>query len=185
MSQTEILVGVTGGIAAFKTAALVSKLVQSDFAVTVIQTKASTEFVGAATFSALTGRPVACENFDDGRFPLGAHIELAQRAALLCVAPASADFLSRIATGAARDLLSTTYLCFRGPVLVAPAMNDRMWQQPAVQRNVKQLQADGVTVISPAEGWLSCRQEGTGRMVEPADILAKISEVLQRDTASR
>jgi phosphopantothenoylcysteine decarboxylase/phosphopantothenate--cysteine ligase len=178
MSQTEVLVGVTGGIAAFKTAALVSKLVQADFAVTVIQTKASTEFVGPATFAALTGRPVAGQMFDEQRYPLGAHIELAQRAALLCVAPASADFLARIANGAASDLLATTYLCFRGPVLVAPAMNDRMWEQPAVQRNIQQLERDGVSIIPPGEGWLSCRQRGAGRMAEPVEILAKINSTL-------
>lgn len=177
MSQKEVLVGVTGGIAAYKTAALVSKLVQADFGVSVIQTKAAAEFVGAATFAALTGRPVAREMFDDQQFPLGAHIQLAQRADVLCVAPASADFLSRIANGAASDLLATAYLCFRGPVLVAPAMNDRMWEQGSVQRNLKTLESDGVKIIPPGEGWLSCRQQGAGRMAEPEDIFATIQGV--------
>ena len=162
MTQTEVLVGVTGGIAAYKTAALVSKLAQADFGVTVIQTKASTEFVGSVTFAALTGRPVAQQMFDDQGFPLGAHIELAE--------------LHRLAHGAASDLLTTTYLCFRGPVLIAPAMNDRMWEQPSVQRNVSQLESDGVKVIPPGEGWLSCRQRGAGRMAEPEEIFAAIQK---------
>lgn len=178
MSQVEILVGVTGGIAAFKTAALVSKLVQAGHGVNVIQTDASMKFVGAATFAALTGRPVAHKLFDEAHFPLGAHIELAQQAHLMCVAPASADFLARAANGFANDLLSTTYLCFRGPVLMAPAMNDRMWERDSVQRNVVRLKSDGVIFIEPTEGWLSCRQQGTGRMAEPEAIITALQKQL-------
>jgi phosphopantothenoylcysteine decarboxylase len=106
-SGREIIVGVTGGVAAYKTAALVSKLVQSGSGVTVVLTKAAEHFVGAATFAALTGRPVAREIFDEGHFPLGAHITLAERARLLVVAPASADLLAKAAHGLADDLLST------------------------------------------------------------------------------
>ena len=174
MSQREVLVGVTGGIAAFKTAAVVSTLVQEGFGVTVIQSKASLEFVGAATFAALTGRPVASRIFADAEFPLGAHIQLAEQAELFCIAPATADCLAKMAHGAADDLISATYLCFCGPVLVAPAMNDRMWQQPTVQRNVAQLVKDGVHIIEPELGWLSCRQIGKGRMAEPKTICERI-----------
>src|SRR6188508_2159014 len=127
----ELVVGVSGGIAAYKTAALVSQLVQSGAGVTVVMTSAAERFIGAATFAALTGRPVAREIFDEAQFPLGAHIALAERGELLVVAPASADFLAKAANGQADDLLATLYLAFKGPVLMAPAMNTAMWEQPA------------------------------------------------------
>jgi phosphopantothenoylcysteine decarboxylase/phosphopantothenate--cysteine ligase len=173
----EIVVGVSGGVAAFKTAALVSQLVQRNVGVTVVMTAAAHKFIAPATFAALTGRAVATELFDE-RYPLGAHIELAERARLLCVAPATADFLAKAATGAADDLLSTLYLAFSGPVLLAPAMNSAMWAHPAVQRNVQQLAADGVELIGPEEGWLSCRQTGAGRMSSPEILLAAIEASL-------
>lgn len=183
MNAREVLVGVTGGIAAFKTAALVSQLVQSGVHVTVVMTAAAERFVGKATFAALTGRPVATEIFDETQFPLGAHISLAQRARLLCIAPATANFLAKAAQGASDDLLSTLYLCFRGPVLVAPAMNCEMWQHPAVQRNVEQLGLDGVQIIAPEEGWLSCRQQGVGRMASPERIFEAIQQKLVQEQA--
>src|SRR3954453_17001976 len=132
----EIVVGVTGGIAAFKTAALVSQLVQGGAGVSVVMTAAAERFIGAATFAALTGRAVARDVFDEAHFPLGAHIALAEQAELLVVAPASADFLAKAAHGGADDLLTTLYLAFRGPVLIAPAMNTAMWEKAAVQRNI-------------------------------------------------
>jgi phosphopantothenoylcysteine decarboxylase/phosphopantothenate--cysteine ligase len=180
MNGRELIVGVTGGIAAYKTAALVSQLVQAGAGVTVIMTAASERFIGAATFAALTGRPPARELFDESYFPLGAHITLAERAELLVVAPASADFLAKAAHGLADDLLSTLYLAFRGPVIVAPAMNTAMWESKAVQRNVSQLRADGVHFIAPGSGWLSCRQSGAGRMAEPDQIVEAIRDVLQK-----
>jgi phosphopantothenoylcysteine decarboxylase len=179
MNGREIVVGVTGGVAAFKTAALVSQLVQSGAGVTVVMTAAAERFVGRATFAALTGRPVAREAFDEGQFPLGAHIELAEQAGLLVVAPASADFLAKAAHGLADDLLSTLYLAFSGPVLMAPAMNTAMWEKAAVQRNIKQLRADGVQFVEPGSGWLSCRQVGAGRMAEPDVILESIHGLLR------
>jgi len=178
MQGREIIVGVTGGVAAFKTAALVSRLVQSGAGVTVVMTSAAERFVGAATFAALTGRPVARNVFDEQSFPLGAHITLAERGELLVVAPASADFLAKASLGLADDLLATLYLAFSKPVLLAPAMNTAMWQQPAVQRNVTQLQADGVHFVDPESGWLSCRQVGAGRMAAPDAILTAISDLL-------
>ncbi|MBI1901918.1 MAG: phosphopantothenoylcysteine decarboxylase [Planctomycetia bacterium] len=179
MRDREILIGVTGGIAAFKTAALVSQLVQAGARVSVVMTEKAQQFVGPATFAALSGRPVASAVFDDAH-PLGAHIELAQRAELLCVAPATASFLAKAATGAADDLLSTALLCFEGPVLLAPAMNSQMWAKPAVQRNVERLRADGFHFVEPQEGWLSCRQVGAGRMAEPETILRAIEALLAR-----
>jgi phosphopantothenoylcysteine decarboxylase len=180
MKGREIVVGVTGGIAAYKTAALVSQLVQAGAGVTVVMTAAAEQFIGPATFAALTGRPVARQVFDNAQFPLGAHIELAERSELLLVAPASADFLAKAAQGHADDLLSTLYLAFSGRVLVAPAMNTAMWEQPAVQRNVAQLRADGVQMIDPESGWLSCRQVGAGRMAAPEKIFAIVQEVLSQ-----
>jgi phosphopantothenoylcysteine decarboxylase/phosphopantothenate--cysteine ligase len=176
-ASREIVLAVTGGIAAYKSAMIASKLVQSGAGVTAVLTKSAKEFIGEATFAALTGRPVATQVFDPA-YPLGAHIELAQRAQLLVVAPATADFLSKAAHALADDLLSTLYLCFTGPVLVAPAMNSEMWSKPAVQRNVAQLRADGVHFVGPEEGWLSCRQSGAGRMADPERILSAIQDLL-------
>jgi len=175
----EIIVGVSGGIAAYKTAALVSDLVQSDIGVTVVMTRAATRFVGPATFRALTGRQVYTRLFEGNHFPLGPHIELARQARLLCVAPATAHFIAQTAHGLADDLLSTLLLSFTGPVVIAPAMNTEMWEKPAVQRNVQQLRADGLHLVDPQEGWLSCRQTGVGRMAEPEDIKSSILQSLQ------
>jgi phosphopantothenoylcysteine decarboxylase len=177
--NSEIVVGVTGGIAAFKTAALVSQLVQGGAGVTVVMTAAAEHFIGPATFAALTGRPVVRTAFDEVQFPLGAHIALAERAKLLVVAPASANFMAKAAHGLADDALSTLYLAFNGAVLFAPAMNTAMWEKPAVQRNVTQLRADGVHLVDPGSGWLSCRQVGAGRMAEPEVILQAIRELLK------
>ncbi len=179
MIDREILIGITGGIAAYKTAALVSQLVQRGARVSVAVTRAAQAFVGSATLTALTGRPVAADLFESQQFPLGAHIELAQRAELYCVAPATANFLAKAAHGLADDLVSTLYLAFRGPVLVAPAMNPDMWAKPAVQRNVRQLQDDGTHIITPEEGWLSCRRSGPGRMAEPERILLEIEAAIR------
>ncbi|UUO05147.1 phosphopantothenoylcysteine decarboxylase [Blastopirellula sp. J2-11] len=173
MSRRRVAIGVTGGVAAYKTAMLVSRLVQSDIDVTTVLTAAASKFIGAATFAALTGKPPASDAFDP-HYPLGAHIEIAKSVDLLCIAPASADFLSKTAHGAADDLLSTIYLAFTGPVLMAPAMNREMWAKPSVQRNVRQLVDDGVEMIGPGSGWLSCRDQGAGRMSEPDEILAAI-----------
>ena len=178
IANREIVLGVSGGVAAFKAAALASTLVQRGAAVTAVLTRNARRFVGEATFAALTGRPVASRGFDAARYPLGAHIELAERAELVVVAPATADFLFKAASGAADDLLSTLILCAECPVLVAPAMNAAMWAKSAVQRNVAQLASDGMHIVAPGTGWLSCRKEGAGRMAEPETILAAIEAVL-------
>lgn len=180
MNGRELVVGVTGGIAAYKTAALVSRLVQAGAGVTVVMTDAATRFVGPTTFRALTGRPVSLEMFDEPSRPLGAHIELTREAELLCVAPATANFLAKAAHGLADDLLSTLYLSFPGKVLVAPAMNTEMWGKPSVSRNVDQLRADGVVFVGPEEGWLACRTTGPGRMASPETIFEAIEAALAR-----
>ena len=175
LQDREILIGVSGGVAAYKTAMLVSKLAQAGALVTVAMTPAATKFVGPPTFAALTGRNVATEIFDDPDYPLGAHITIAQRAEIFCIAPATANFMAKCALGLADDLLSTLYLATAAPVMMAPAMNSQMWNQAATQRNLRQLQDDGVRIIEPGDGWLSCRQVGKGRMAEPEEILAAIA----------
>ena len=171
----ELLVGVTGGIAAYKTAVLVSRLVQAGAGVRVVMTRAATQVVGPKTFEALTGRPVLLEVFGPGAHP---HIEPAEVAELMCVAPATANILAKAAQGLADDLLSTLLLSFHAPLLMAPAMNCHMWEKPAVQRNGQQLRADGVILIEPEEGYLSCGARGVGRMAEPETILRAIEEAL-------
>lgn len=171
--QREIIVAITGGVAAYKSAMLVSRLVQTGIGVTVVMTPAAEQFIGPAALAALSGRPVAQHLFDPD-FPLGAHISLAERGELLLVAPASADFMGKAAHGLADDLLSTLYLAFTGPVLMAPAMNTAMWNHVAVQRNVARLRGDGVEFIDPEAGWLSCRQQGAGRMAAWEAIAAAV-----------
>jgi len=176
MKGRELLIGVTGGIAAYKTAVLVSRLVQAGAGVTVIMTRSATKLVSPNTFQALSGRPVQTKVFGPGAHP---HIELAQKAHLLCIAPATANFLAKAACGLADDLLSTVLLSFDGPVLMAPAMNTLMWEKPAVKRNIAQLKADGVIMIDPEEGYLSCGAIGAGRMAEPERIFQVIQDKLK------
>lgn len=172
----EVVIGVTGGIAAYKTATLVSRLVQANAGVTVVMTEAATQLVAPKTFEALSRRPVALGMWDTLTHP---HIELAQDADLLCVAPATANFIAKAALGLADDLLSTLVLAFTGPILIAPAMNTAMWQKPVVQRNIQQLKQDGVEIIEPETGYLSCGMVGAGRMAEPEQIFARIVEILR------
>jgi len=174
----ELVIGVSGGIAAYKAAALVSQLVQNGAEVSVVMTEAAHQFIGATTFQALTGRPVASDMFAAEDRPLGAHIEFAEGADLLCVAPATANILAKAASGLADDLLSTLLLSFSGPILFAPAMNCDMWAKPAVQRNVQTLTGDGYHFVGPDEGWLSCRKRGHGRMASPDAIASAIEKIL-------
>jgi phosphopantothenoylcysteine decarboxylase len=172
-----IVVGIGGGIAAYKVATVVSRLVQGGHQVDVVLTAGATQFIGAATFTALCGRPAVVDTYDS-RFPLGPHIELAEATDLLVIAPATARLMASCAHGLADDLLSTLYLACEGRVLMAPAMSSPMWEKPAVQRNLAQLLEDGVTFIGPEKGWLSCRKQGWGRMAEPEQILKAIEEQL-------
>ena len=175
----EVLLGVSGGIAACKSADLASKLVQAGASVSVVLTRAARQFIGKTTFEALTGRPVHTSAFVPSEHYLGEHIGLARRCEVLVVAPATADFLARIAHGFADDLLATLILTVTKPVLLAPSMNTEMWSKPSVQRNVARLREDRFQFVEPGSGWLSCGQVGPGRMAEPAEILAAIANVLE------
>ncbi len=173
-----IVLAVGGGIAAYKSAILCSRLAQAGCDVRVAMTQAATEFIGVATLSALSGHPVALSSFEPQTWPLGPHIECLRGASLMVVAPATANLLAQFATGAASDLVSTMYLQAECPVLLAPAMSNVMWSKASVQRNVKQLQADGCHFVGPDEGWLSCRQSGAGRMSEPDEIVKAIERLI-------
>ncbi len=185
MHSREILIGVTGGIAAYKTADLVSQLVQAGARVSVVMTKAAQEFIGAATFEALTGRPVYVSIFAPQEHHQGEHIGLARRAELYVIAPASADCLHKLAHGSADDLVSLLALTTTCPILVAPAMNNEMWIKHSVQRNIEQVKADGLHTIGPADGWLSCGATGPGRMTEPVEIAAACVNLLAKVTPQR
>lgn len=182
LAGREILLGVGGGIAAYKVADLTSKLVQAGAAVSVAMTEAATKFVGPTTFEALTGRPVHVGQWNPVEHFRGEHIGLAERADLYVVAPATADLLGKFAHGLAGDLVSTLALTVECPVVVAPAMNTAMWEKPAVGRNIATLAADGVTVVPPGEGWLSCGRVGAGRMAEVSEILEVVSGLLADDS---
>jgi phosphopantothenoylcysteine decarboxylase/phosphopantothenate--cysteine ligase len=178
MRDRELLLGVTGGIAAYKAADLASKLMQAGARLSVVMTRSARKFIGRTTFEALTGRPVYIDMFRPREHFLGEHIGLARRAELYVIAPATADALAKLAHGLADDLVSTLALSVTCPVLAAPAMNNEMWRKPAVQRNVAQLKADGLHFIGPGEGWLSCQSVGPGRMAEPSQIVDEIVKLL-------
>lgn len=173
-----VVVGISGGIAAFKSAALVSRLAQRGFEVSVVLTDSAQQFVGAATFAALCNRNPVTSAFDP-RYPLGPHIELATDCRLFIVVPATAHIIASCALGMADCLLSTLYLNMECPVVFAPAMSTPMWEKPAVLRNLNQLKADGAHIVGPESGWLSCRRIGAGRMSEPEAILAACEPFLK------
>ena len=175
----EILVGVTGGIAAYKAADLVSLLVEEGAAVSVVMTEHAQRFVGPLTFQALSRRPVYTDLFAEGAYDAD-HIALADRAEAAVVAPATANVIGKLAAGIADDLLSTVLLALDVPVILAPAMNSAMWNHPAVQANVETLHRRGVRFVGPEEGRLACGTEGPGRMAEPETILQAVLEVLSR-----
>lgn len=169
-----IVLGVTGGIAAYKAAELVRLLGKQGADVQVAMTEGATHFVTATTFQALSGKPVYLDQWD-ARMPNAmAHIDLSRQADLILVAPASADFMARIANGMADDLLATMVLARTCPLMIAPAMNRQMWENPATQRNVATLAADGVAMIGPACGEQACGEVGAGRMLEPEEIVEEV-----------
>jgi len=174
----EILIGVSGGVAAYKTADLTSKLVQQGHKVTVVMTESAKQFIGETTFQALTGRPVYSDMYAPQEHFIGEHIGLARRADLFLIAPATANVIAKLAHGLADDLLTTLALAVTCPILIAPAMNNEMWNKPVVQRNLEQLKQDGIHIIAPGEGWLSCGAVGPGRMADQEDILAVIMDIL-------
>jgi phosphopantothenoylcysteine decarboxylase/phosphopantothenate--cysteine ligase len=181
LTSFKVLLGVTGGIAAYKSAELVRRLREQGAEVQVVMTEGAQHFVGALTFQALSGRPVRTNLWDASAEAAMGHIELARWADRIVIAPASADFLARLAHGHANDLLTTLCLATDAPISVAPAMNRLMWANAATQANVATLRSRGVTILGPAEGEQACGETGAGRMVEPADILATL---WPRDTAT-
>ncbi|MFO0974666.1 MAG: flavoprotein [Phycisphaerae bacterium] len=180
LSGYHVLVAVCGGIAAYKCAAVVSALVQRGAAVRVAMTRAARRFVTPLTFESLTARPAVtslwtvADPFDPQ------HLALTEAADLVLVAPATANILAKIAHGLADDLVSTLLLSVAGPVLLAPAMNTRMWENPFVQRNVATLREAGHHFVGPGSGWLACRTVGAGRMAEPDEIVAQCAALLLR-----
>ncbi len=180
-----IVLGVAGGIAAYKVAEVASRLVQAGHEVETVMSEAATQFVGPLTFAALTGRPVGLSAADGPRGPLS-HVALARWADAMIVAPATADRIARMVAGTADDMLSLVYLGFRGPCIVAPAMEPHMWDHPAIQRNVQRLTADGVVWVGPVYGRTASGMEGNGRMAEPEDIVNAVDDLtVNKDLAGR
>ncbi|BAK77885.1 bifunctional phosphopantothenoylcysteine decarboxylase/phosphopantothenate synthase [Pseudogulbenkiania sp. NH8B] len=175
MSAKRILLGVTGGIAAYKAAELTRLLVKAGHRVDVVMTDAATRFVTPTTFQALSGHAVYTSQWDPRPDNAMAHIELSRRADVFLIAPASADCLFKLAHGACDDLISTLAAARTCPLIVAPAMNKQMWDNPPNQRNVAQLVADGVTVFGPAAGEQACGEVGLGRMLEPEEIAERVA----------
>jgi phosphopantothenoylcysteine decarboxylase/phosphopantothenate--cysteine ligase len=174
----EIIVAVCGGIAAYKVADLVSKLVQAGAGVSVAMTDAAQKFVTPLTFQALSARPVLTSTWElqDSSDPQ--HISLTERADLLLVAPATADIIAKAAHGFCDDLVSLMIAAAACTVVFAPAMNNRMWENPIATENVAKLKEHGYQFIGPDAGWLACRNVGPGRMSEPAEIVERIAEML-------
>jgi len=169
-----ILLGVTGGIAAYKAAELARLFIKQGARVHVAMTEAATHFIGQVTFQALTGNAVFCEQWDT-RMPNNmAHIDLTRNVDCAIIAPATADFVAKMANGIADDLLSSLILARDCPLLVAPAMNKQMWQAAPTQRNVAQLKADGIAILGPGVGEQACGEIGAGRMLEPEEILEEV-----------
>ncbi len=179
MKDRRIVLGLTGGIAAYKAAELTRLLAQAGAEVRVVMTEAACRFIAPLTLQALSGRPVHTDLWDASVPNNMAHIELSRGCDAIVVAPASADFLAKLAQGLCDDLLSTLCLARECPLLVAPAMNVQMWDKPATQRNVQQLAADGVAVLGPASGDQACGEVGMGRMLEAEEIFEEIDGYFQ------
>jgi phosphopantothenoylcysteine decarboxylase/phosphopantothenate--cysteine ligase len=175
LAGRQVLLGVSGGIAAYKSAELCRLLVRAGARVRVMITAAGRRFVGETTFAALSGQPVATELFDPQQEAQIGHIRLADEAEALVFAPATADLIARLAHGLADDLVTTVYLAFRGPVVVAPAMNVQMWGHPATRANAALLAERGHLLVGPAEGEMACGHVGAGRMAEPGEILEAVA----------
>lgn len=171
----KLVLGITGGIAAYKAAELVRLLVKQGIDVQVVMTQSAREFITPITLQALSGKPVFTEMWDGSIANGMPHIELSRTADAILIAPASANFLSKLVHGSADDLLSTLCLARDCPLIVAPAMNKQMWENPATQRNIQQLQADDIKVIGPDAGEQACGEIGLGRMIEPAEIAEWLS----------
>lgn len=177
MSES-IVLGVTGSIAAYKAAELVRQMKEEGWDVHVVMTKAATRFVGELTFRTLSQNPVAVDLFEAPESWRPKHVALADRARGLVIAPCTANVLAKLAVGLADDLLTAVALASRAPMVVAPAMNERMWNHPATQTNVRLLEERGAHIVMPGTGALACGAMGRGRMAEPEEILAAVRACL-------
>ena len=177
LANKRILLGVTGGIAAYKSADLLRRLQDAGASVRVVMTRAACEFITPLTMQALSGFPVHTDLLDPEAEAGMGHIELARWADVLLVAPASADFMAQLRQGEASELLTAVALATPAPVAIAPAMNQGMWSKASTQDNLKTLMARGITVLGPAEGIQACGDVGLGRMLEPADLLAALEKL--------
>jgi phosphopantothenoylcysteine decarboxylase / phosphopantothenate---cysteine ligase len=176
----QIVLGISGGIAAYKTPELARLLIQEGVSVQVVMTEAATQFVTPVTMQALTGNPVYTSQWDSSISNNMAHIELSRQADLIVIAPASADLMAKISLGLADDLLSTLSLARDCPLLIAPAMNKQMWEHAATQRSTQRLIHDGVGLLGPASGFQACGEVGMGRMLEPIELTEQIIAFFQK-----
>ena len=176
LAGRRILLGVTGGVAAYKSAYLARRLVEHEAVVQAIMTPAAEHFIGIQTLAAVTGRPVHTDLFAEGS--VSAHTELGGWAEAVVVAPATTHLIARLANGLADDLLTNTLLATRAPVLLAPAMHTEMWEHPATQRNVEIVGLDGYRLVGPVSGELAGGDHGMGRMAEPEEIVADLEKML-------
>ena len=179
LADYAVVVGVCGGIAAYKVCQVVSKLVQRGAEVTVAMTESATRFVGPTTFGALTGRPVLTSLWDPQAYYDPQHVSLTESLDALLIAPATYNMIGKVASGIADDLVSTLVSAADGPVILAPAMNARMWENPVLQANVRKLTELGYRVVAPGEGWLACGTVGPGRMAEAEEIIEVLVEQLR------
>ena len=179
LTGKRIVVGMTGGVAAYKTAELVRRMMDEGATVDVVMTEAATKFITPVTMQALSGRPVFVDPWDP-RVPNNmAHIDLSRGADAILVVPASTNFMARVAHGFADDLLATLCVARACPLLMVPAMNREMWGNPATQRNAAQLRADGIVLLGPVDGDQACGEVGSGRMMEPHDVLQELIAFFQ------
>jgi len=176
----KIVLGISGGIAAYKTPELARQLMQEGASVQVVMTEAATQFVTPVTMQALTGNPVFTSQWDSSVSNNMAHIELSRSADAIVIAPASADLMAKLSLGLADDLLSTLCLARDCSLLLAPAMNKQMWEHAATQRSVERLKKDGVTFLGPASGFQACGEVGMGRMLEPSEIAEQVIAFFQK-----
>jgi len=179
LKNREILVAVCGGIAAYKVADVVSKLVQSGAGVTVAMTAEAQKFITPLTFEALSGRKVRTGTFEMVESSDPQHIAMTERAELMLVAPATANIVAKAAHGICDDLVSLLIAAAACPVVFAPAMNNRMWDNPIARENVARLKTFGYRFIGPDSGWLACRNQGPGRLEDPAEIVKDVTALLQ------
>ena len=181
MAKLRVGLGVTGGIAAYKAVEVMRSLQKAGCEVSVAMTRHATEFVQPLTFRALTDKHVIVDDYDPQNPDPIAHINFSQNIDLLLIVPATANIIAKFANGVADDFLSSTYLATTAPVMIAPAMNTTMWEQPATQRNVTQLRADGVYFVEPVTGELACKTVGTGKLEDVENIVAQALAVLDRE----